>query len=124
MKQFEKCRHCVIFVFLVLLSACAPLIGPYSPVAYQNATSLKAHEFVKGIPSNSSSSKQWQILIKPDGDLMGKFFYRWATSNARTLTKTYIDEFKLIISDAYDEIICLEANKKEATKCSVKGAQQ
>ena len=154
MKQFEKCRHCVIFVFLVLLSACAPLIGPYSPVAYQNATSLKAetlalmdkaaepydthkgevdklfveankaHEFVKGIPSNSSSSKQWQILIKPDGDLMGKFFYRWATSNARTLTKTYIDEFKLIISDAYDEIIRLEANKKEATKCSVKGAQQ
>lgn len=154
MRQLERYRLFVFLVLLGLLSACAPLIGPYSPVAYQNATSLKAetlalmdkatepydphkgevdklfvevnkaHEFVKGVPSNSISSKQWEILIKPDGDLMGKFFSRWATSNSKTLSKTFINEFKYVISDAYDEIICLEANKKEAKQCSTKGAQQ
>ena len=136
-----------------LLSACAPLIGPYSPVAYQNATSLKAetlalmdkatepygehkaeveklfvnvnkaYEYVKGVPSNSISAKQWKILIKKDGALMGAFFKGWETSSSKTLSKKYIDEFKPIVSDAFDEIICLEANKKEAKQCSVKGAQ-
>lgn len=130
----------------ILLTACAPLIGPYSPTAYQNATSLKAttlavmekakepytthqkeveslmleidkaYEFVNGIPSNSISAKQWFILKKPDGELLGKFILRWKEKN--TLSQVYINEFKLLISDAFDEIICLEANKKEATKCN------
>ena len=154
MKLLKRYRLYVFLVFVSLLAACAPLIGPYSQVAYQNATSLKAetlalmdkatepydthksdvdklfvevnkaHEFVKGVPSNSISSNQWQILIKPDGDLMGNFFSRWATSDSKTLQKDYIDQFKPIISDAYDEIICLEANKKESTKCNIKGAQK
>jgi hypothetical protein len=84
----------------------------------------KAHEFVRGVPSNSISSKQWSILIKRDGDLMGKFFARWEASETKSLTKGYISEFKPIISDAFDEIICLEANKKEAKQCSPPGGQQ
>jgi len=154
MKQLDRYKFIAFLVYFSWLSACAPLIGPYSPVAYQNATSLKAetlalmdkasepydtrkaeveklfievnkaHEFVKGVPSNSISAKQWEILIKPDGDLMGKFFSRWATSESKGLSKPYTDEFKKIISDAFDEIICLEANKKEAKQCNVTGAQQ
>lgn len=142
-------RHRALLL-LIWLSGCAPLIGPYSPVAYQNATSLKAqtlalmdhatepydahkqevetlfvdaakaHEFVRGVPSNSISSQQWAILIKKDGDLMGRFFSRW--SERKTLTEPFISEFKPIIADAFDEIICLEANKKEATQCGAKGA--
>ena len=140
-----------ICVLLVLISSCTPLIGPYSPTAYQNATSLKAatlalmdkatqpyadhekeiealrveidkaYEFVHGIPSNSISAKQWQLLKKPDGDLLGTFFLRWKERGV--LSPTYIDEFKGLISDAFDEIICLEANKKEATTCGVKGGK-
>lgn len=137
------------WTFMLLIAGCTPLIGPYSPTAYQNATSLKAstlalmekatepyknhqkeveslmveldksYEFVNGIPSNSISAKQWYILKKPDGDLLGKFFSRWKERS--TLTQTYIDQFKGLIADAFDEIICLEANKKEATKCTEKG---
>lgn len=133
---------------VLFLVGCTPLIGPYSPTAYQNATSMKAttlalmekakdpyathqkdiesllvevdkaYEFVNGIPSNSISAKQWSILRKPDGDLLGKFVVRWKERGV--LTQTYIDEFKGQISDAFDEIICLEANKKEATKCTEK----
>lgn len=149
--------HSTRYLFIIILSllpACTTLIGPYSPVAYQNATSLKAetlalmskasdpydmhkaeveklfvevakaHEFVKGVPSNSISSQQWGKLIKKDGDLMGRFFSRWESSESKKLSKTYIDEFKPIVSDAFDEIICLETNKKEAKKCSDKGAPQ
>jgi len=135
------------WAFTFLLAGCVPLIGPYSPTAYQNATSLKAttlalmekakqpyvrhqkevesllveidkaYEFVNGIPSNSISAKQWYILKKPDGDLLGKFFRRWKEKG--TLKQTYIDEFKDQIAAAFDEIICLEANKKEATQCNV-----
>jgi hypothetical protein len=133
------------------LIGCAPLIGPYSPTAYQNATSLKAetlalmdkgtepyreyerqiealmvdidkaYEFVNGIPSNSLSAKQWLLLKKPDGDLMGKFFLRW--KERKTLSEDYIHEFEGIVSDAFDEIICLEANKKEATACGNTGGK-
>lgn len=138
-------------LFVFLIAGCAPLIGSYSPVAYQNATTLKAttlvlmekaqepyvdhqkdveslflemdksYEFVNGVPSNSISAKQWFILKKPDGNLFGKFALRWKEKNV--LSKTYIDEFKGQVADAFDEIICLEANKKEATKCNVNGAK-
>jgi hypothetical protein len=136
-----------LFVFILLLcpTACAPLTGPYSPTAYKNATSLKAetlalmdkatepypkyeqkvesltvginkaYEYVHGIPSDNLSSRQWEILKNPDGDLLGKFFFRWKSKG--TLSRVYIDEFKGIISDSFDEIICLEANKKSAKIC-------
>ena len=155
MKYPARYAYVLLIIFVSCLSACASrIIGPYSPVAYQNATSLKAEtlalmdkatepydshksevenlvieankalEFVKGVPSNSISAQQWAILIKPDGELMGKFFMRWETAKSKTLTRAYVDEFKLIISDAFDEIICLEANKKEARQCTEKGVQK
>jgi hypothetical protein len=134
-----------VLSFLLSVSCCTPLIGPYSPTAYQYATSLKAetlalmdkadnsynsqkekvealvvelrkaHEYVKGVPSNSISAQQWDILIREDGDLLGKFFTRWRERGE--LSKILIIEFKQIISDAFDEIICLEANKKEPSRC-------
>lgn len=133
-------------VAFVLMAGCAPLIGAYSPTAYENATSLKAetlavmdkanepyashqtsveqldvelgkaYEYVKGLPGNGISARQWEILIKKDGDLTGKFFSRWEKKH--TLSRAYIDEYKLIIGDAFDEIICLEANKEKATDCT------
>ena len=137
------------WVLTFFLIGCAPLIGPYSPAAYQNATSLKAstlalmdkatepykthqkdveslllevdqaYEFVNGIPSKSISAKQWNVLKKTDGDLLGKFILRWRERGV--LSREFIVEFKGPITDAFDEIICLEANKKEATRCSKDG---
>ena len=34
-----------------------------------------------------------------------------------------VKNHKGLVADAYDEIICLEANKKEATQCSAKGGK-
>ncbi len=145
MKQLPKSAWYSALVLSMLIAACAPLIGPYSPTAYQYATSLKAetlalmdkatepyedhkgkaetlmvdlqkaHEYVKGVPSNSISAKQWDILIRKDGDLVGKFIKRW--EERKKLSEVFIIEFKGIVSDAFDEIICLEANKKEPSEC-------
>lgn len=134
------------FIAIVFAAGCTPLIGAHSPTAYKNATSLKAetlaimdkakeryldhknkvehvnvelnkaYEYVKGLPRNSISVRQWEILIQKDGDLIGKFFKRWEERS--TLSTAYIDEFKPLVSDAFDEIICLEANKGKATSCS------
>jgi hypothetical protein len=146
-KQNDKLLRLILWTwsFILFCTGCAPLIGPYSPTAYQNATSLKAstldlmskanepysshmkdvdallvdidkaYEFVNGIPSNSISAKQWDILRNPDGDLIGKFVKRW--KEKETLSPVYIKEMKGQIADAFDQIICLEANKKEATRC-------
>ena len=86
----------------------------------------KAYEFVNGVPSNSISAKQWLLLKDPDGDLLGRFFSRWKQAETKkppSLTPDFIKEFKGQVSDAFDEIICLEANKKEATQCSKKGGK-
>ncbi|MDA8242141.1 MAG: hypothetical protein M0Z67_17455 [Nitrospiraceae bacterium] len=148
MTGYHSRRQPAARLFLALclcLAACAPLIGPYSPSAYKNATGLKAetlalmdkattpypdnegkvevlmveidkaYEYVHGIPSNNLSARQWAILKKSDGDLLGRFFARWRSEG--TLKPVYINEFKEIISDAFDEIICLEANKKAANQC-------
>lgn len=141
----HKITSLVVSALILFLVACAPLIGPYSPTAYKNATSLKAdalalmdkatkpyseyeqkvaslmveideaYEYVHGIPSDNLSARQWEILRDPDGSLLGMFFYRWKAKG--TLSRAYIHEFKGIISDAFDEIICLEANKKSAKLC-------
>ena len=75
----------------------------------------KAYEYVHGIPSNDLSARQWAILKRPDGDLLGRFFGRWRSEDI--LKPFYISEFKGVITDAFDEIICLEANKKVANQC-------
>lgn len=135
-------------LMLFALAGCSALIGPHSPTAYENATSLKAqvlvtlskaktpyadnetevekikldaekaYEYVKGVPKNQLSTQQWVILKDPNGDLLGKFFKRWKERS--TLSVILIEEYKKLASDAFDEIICLEANKKKATDCITK----
>ncbi|MEM5546987.1 hypothetical protein [Pseudoalteromonas fuliginea] len=147
--KFIRQSNISAIIFLLLLYGCAPLIGSHSQTAYENATSLKAeaiailgkantsysenkesvetielkiekaYEFVKGIPNNQISTKQWEILKDPNGLLMGKFFKRWRAR--KTLSKPIIEQYKRLAAEAFDEIICLEANKKSATDCSQEG---
>lgn len=142
-----RLRASTLFTLMLgfALGACSPLIGPYSLESYKYATSLKvetlammdkateeyatqkenvetlelelkkAHEYVKGLPVNTLSARQWEILINPNGDLAGKFFRRWQERG--TMSPVLISEFKSIVSDAFDEIICLEVKKQSASKC-------
>lgn len=128
------------------LAACAPTISPFSPRAYEQATSLKveslalmdaatepfaqhepavrqlqtdlqkAHEFARGRPRNEISARQWAILIDPDRNLLGGFLRRWESEE--TLSPAFTREAKRLVSDAFDTIIGLESGKIKAEEIS------
>jgi hypothetical protein len=128
----------VIIPLSLLIMSCSS-ISPYSPRAYEYATSLKveslsimnhatepfenhqadveelvrkvdqAYEYANGLPKNEFSAKQWEILKDPDRNLLGGFFKRW--ENETTLSKGLIDEKKDQIAEAFDIIIGLESKK-------------
>ncbi len=122
-----------------LLAGCAPTISTFSPIAYEQATSLKvdalglldratepygdhrvaaesltvrlakAYEFAKGRPRNDLSARQWQILIDPVRNLLGGFLARWKKESK--LSAAFVAEAKELVSDAFDTIIGLESGK-------------
>lgn len=69
----------------------------------------KSYEYSKGRPKNDISTKQWEILISPDRNLLGGFLKRWESKN--TLSKAFIDDAKGLVGDAFDTIIGLESGK-------------
>ncbi len=135
----------VCFAVILLVAACAPLISPYQEESYKYATSLKArslaliaksgtpfsqnrelvdqllvdvdaaYEYAKGLPRNQLVTEQWQILRNPNGELLGGFVRIWRQKS--TLSQTFRSRLSALIGSAFDEIICLEVNKKSATSC-------
>ena len=130
---------------LLFVSACGALIAPYSLEAYKNATSLKAEtlgliaesgepfseheaevkalkiklsaaqEFAAGMPKNRFSTDQWVTMNDPDGGLAGEYWVLWERQG--TIGATAMAAQLRQIGAAFDEIICLEANKEKNTEC-------
>lgn len=133
----------------LLLGSCAPIISEYSLDAYKTATSLKAetiglidksgdkiaahkpeidaltvkidaaYEFAAGMPANEIAAAEWQKLRDPAGGLYGGFLRIWREG---PLPPAFRDDKKKQIGAAFDQIICLEINKKEAQRCGVAAA--
>ena len=145
MKNIQHSLKYVLFAAAVLLASCTTFAPSYNEQAYTNATSLKAKslamieksgtpysrnasdvetllveidaafEFSKGLPNNTQSAKQWDLMRAKNGGLFGQYVELWKSqgtvgSDARQFSKKGI-------SDAYDQIICLEINKQNLTKC-------
>ncbi|QQS35827.1 MAG: hypothetical protein IPM56_16535 [Ignavibacteriales bacterium] len=142
MKQKNFIAYHVETIALLLVSflslECTP-VANYSPIAYEQAVTLKvesleimelatgeysaneetvkelkrnlniAYEFSKGRLNNEISTKQWEILLDPEKNLLGGFLVRW--QNAGSLSEMFISEMKKIVSDAFDTIIGLEGGK-------------
>lgn len=132
--------------------ACAPLIAQFNAEAYKNATSLKAetlslidksgeaystrkkevevlttkidaaYEYVAGLPNNQITAQQWQVLRDPNGVLYGAFVRVWQRQG--TVSPAFRTQCKLQMAEAFDQIICLEANKQAATSCARVAAAQ
>lgn len=130
------------FIFVL---GCSPLISQFDATAYRDATSLKvdslvimnkattsyklhsqevemlkikldkAYEYAKGIPHNEITAQMWKKMIDPGQALLGGFLQRW--EEKETFSSFYVREEKKMISHAFDDIICLEANKKKITNC-------
>ena len=61
-----------------LMSFATMSFGDYEDdVVYLKTELDKAYEFSKGRPNNEISTRQWEILIDPEGNLLGGFLNRW-----------------------------------------------
>ncbi len=69
-----------------------------------------AYKYEKGRTNNDESSKQWETLINPNGNLLGGFLSRWQSKNK--LSETFINQAKDLVRNGFDEIIDLESSKK------------
>ena len=123
----------------MLLGSCTNMSSVYSEQAYQQAVSLKveslalmehatesyishqsevealiieldkAQTYAMGRPKNEITTRQWEILNDPDGNLLGGFLTRWEEEGA--LGETFVQEAQGLVSDAFDTIIQLESGK-------------
>jgi len=125
--------------------ACAPMAPPPNPAAQVTAASLKAQTLslldVSGDPYashaaevdaltaridaaasaaaadplNTFSARQWSVLRDPGRALYGGTIALWRSQGA--LSPAFRDQKKIQIGRAFDYILCLEANKRQATAC-------
>lgn len=93
----------------LMSNATMPYAEFVEDVAYFETKLTKAYEFSKGRPDNEISTRQWEILINPDGNLLGGFLKRW--EEEETLSQMFVTEMQMLVSDAFDTIIGLESGK-------------
>ncbi len=68
-----------------------------------------AYEYSKGRPEKDLITKQWEIMINPDRNLMGGFLRIWKED--LILSPVFVTEAQRVIGDAFDTIIGLESGK-------------
>ena len=130
-----------VLALLYITAGCGNMQSVYSEQAYQQAVSLKveslnlmetatesfstrqaavetlqtdlqkAFQYAQGRPNNETTTRQWQLLMDPERNLLGGFLALWEENGS--LTKVFIEENKKIISDAFDTIIELESGKRK-----------
>ena len=129
----------MVVLLVLAGSACTPVISPFSARAYEQAVDLKvdalrtielaeepfdrhrsraealqvrlakAAEYAKGRPRNEVSARQWDIMIDPDGHMIGGFLKRWEEQDS--LSWAFIREATFQIEAGFDAIIGLESGK-------------
>src|SRR5262245_11648570 len=67
-----------------------------------------AYEFAAGLPNNTISTQQWQLMRDPEGGLYGGFVRVWKEKGMTSAF--YRKEKKKQLEAAFDYIICLEVN--------------
>lgn len=134
-------RQILVALIALSSSACVTLAG-YDQQAYENATTLKAeviafinqagtscnidedkkyalmvrlesaYEYANGVEYNNEAASNWRDQI--DG-LVDSYFV--ACNEQNKVSRGFFDGVKEQINEGFDTIICLEANKREITKC-------
>ena len=139
-------QYALLTWLLMAASACVQLAG-YDQKAYENATSLKAatlallqksaradsfkaneaavdqllvnlsaaYEYADGIEYNNEAAKNWRDLIGNDDEFIKGWIALW--SDAGSVSRASVQEFRTVFAEGFDTIICLEANKRQLTSC-------
>jgi len=132
-------RKLVLLLLVFSFAGCGSIISTFDQYAYVQTTSLKVdalnlmgqatdsftlhakdlaevklnlqkvYEYERNRPKNEITIQQWNILLNPEGHLLGGFLKRWEDKSV--LGATFVDEEKKIISEAFDQIAGLESGK-------------
>ncbi len=96
------------------LSLMGNATNPYSDLTPQIDDLRKrldeAYQYSKSRNNNEETTKQWEVLIKPDGNLLGGFLSRWKSQGQ--LGQSFVIQAKDLVGNAFDEIVQLENSKK------------
>lgn len=133
----------VTLTFFLFALACST-ISPFNQKAYEQATSLKAealtlmdkavkpfsdyrqeaellrlnlekaYEYVRGLPKNEITTKQFEILKDPGRNSLGGFLKLW--EERTTLSAGFVEGAKELVRDGFDTIIELESGKRKASE--------
>ncbi|KQZ18014.1 hypothetical protein [Caulobacter sp. Root1472] len=145
MKLAPFARAALALTLVLAPVACAPVAPPPNPAAQVTAASLKtqtlslldvaadpyanhaaevdaltaridaAASAAAADPLNTFSARQWAVLRDPSRALYGGAITLWRSQGA--LSPAFRDQKKIQIGRAFDYILCLEANKRQATAC-------
>lgn len=77
----------------------------------------KMVEYEKNKPNNEVSYAMWQLITDEDKNLLAGFLKRW--NDKSQLSKVFIDEAKIQVTEALDLIIKFEAKKNKENEGSV-----
>lgn len=129
------------FLLMAVLAGCANLVCNFDQNSYAAAQALKveasalmakagepaaSHQaaitalrvkldaqlaYEQGKAHNAISAKQWEILISPERELLGKFLKDW--QDGKTFDAAYLVEKAKQVSRGYDEILHLEGAKQQ-----------
>ncbi len=71
----------------------------------------QAYEYERGKGNpNMLTVKQWELLINPQGNLLGGFLQKWRAEN-RAQSAAFIENAAALVGKAFDQIIELERAK-------------
>jgi hypothetical protein len=76
----------------------------------------KAYEYAKGLPKNTITARQWEILKDPYRNLLGGFLKRWEKESK--LSGVFVREAKTQVAEGFDTIIELESGKRKPEEIS------
>lgn len=128
-----------IFVSLLVLCSCANLVTNFDQNTVNTAQELKPIasslvdkainppdqyltdiewlqnrldaqvSYETGKNANSITTRQWDILASPDGNLLGSFLRDW--KDGKKMSPSYVSEKKIQVEEAFDVILQFEAGK-------------
>lgn len=130
-----------VLAILCLTTSCSNMQAAFSEEAYQQAVNLKveslnlmakatqpydqhedevqalktdlqkAYEYAKSRPKNTESTQHWEIMIDPDGSLLGGFISMWEERGQ--ISPTMVEQSKGNIEKGFDIIMELESGKRK-----------
>jgi len=132
-----------VLIAVIIVSGCTSInLAGYDQQAYENATSMKAevgammrkigptcamdqadvdavslklesaYEYANGVEYNNEAALNWRDQID---NLIGGVFE--TCQNQGAISQFAFDDLLIQVNEGFDTIICLEANKREITRC-------